>query len=322
MFRFPPVTLLTTFETVARHRSFSDAAKELNLTQSAISQRIRKLEDETGLQLFEYQSRNVVLTNDGVAFLELLRPVLTEVSIFHRKCLALTGQNRPIRLGIGLALYRYWLARRLKVFKTEYPHVEIEVVTLWHEAQIKDLDVDLAIVPVPANQCLDSGREKFLFRDSVFPICRPDLLANIDEFDFDAIAQIGIVENLAARDDTHKGDWKIWLKYLGDLTGKVGKPLMRFDSQALTMEAIIQGYGVGLGRTILAADLIAEGQLVRPIGQNYIIPCWAKNILWFSPTMARHPTTAIIADWLADQVARTISAAAGATALQSDQQVL
>ncbi|NTF85445.1 LysR family transcriptional regulator [Rhizobium rhizogenes] len=306
MFRLPSVALLVTFDAVVRHRSFSDAADELNLTQSAVSQRIRRLEDETQLQLFEHHNRNVILSKDGESFLELSRSFLIDVAIFQKECLALTGQSRPIRLGIGLALYRYWLAPRLKDFNLEHPNVDIEVITLWHLEQIKVLDVDIAVIPKPSHQSLDTECEKFLFRDSVVPICRPDLLAYAGDFDLEAIAHIGTVENLAATDHVHKGDWTIWLKHFGDRADKVGRPRMRFDSQALSMEAVLQGYGVGLGRVILAADIIASGQVIRPSDPKYVIPCWAKNVLWTSPTVAKHPTTRLISDWLAEQITQTV----------------
>src|SRR5690606_115783 len=122
--RTPPLHALTAFEAVARHASFSKAAQELYLTHSAISHRIRLLEEHLGTQLFLRLGRQVVLTPRGEAFLAVVREALTRL---HRATSRLKEHNRrSLRVSVLPAFASAWLIQRLGDFYRSYPDIDLD----------------------------------------------------------------------------------------------------------------------------------------------------------------------------------------------------
>src|SRR5262245_46101662 len=128
MRRLPPFAELVAFEAVARHLSFTRAAAELCLTQSAVSHRVRRLEEHLGTQLIRRLNPGLALTDAGAALLPELASVLDRLE-------ALQGRReRRLRVAAGSALCTWWLARRLPEFMSQRPGLSIELVPIENDA--------------------------------------------------------------------------------------------------------------------------------------------------------------------------------------------
>src|SRR5688572_1244248 len=166
--------LLRGFEVVARHLSFTKAAAELFVTQSAVSRQVRQLEDHLGVRLFERRTRAVVLTEPGYRYYSELAPLLKQIADLTRKVVGAREESR-VRVTATLSFASLWLVPRLAAFQEEHPHVQVHVVA---DNVVRDLvrdDFDLAI-----RYCneLSAGADAMkLFDETLTPVCSPKLLA-------------------------------------------------------------------------------------------------------------------------------------------------
>ena len=126
----PPLGWLRAFEAAARHRSFTHAAAELNMTQSAVSQQIKALEGRLGRQLFHRRARSLELTETGSAYLPIVRDAFLTLS---RGTQAITGGDmRALNVHSNLSFASHWLAPRLGRFYAAHPDVQLNfVVEVW-----------------------------------------------------------------------------------------------------------------------------------------------------------------------------------------------
>src|SRR6202011_5135382 len=131
--RLPPFGPLIAFDAVARHRSFTRAADELGVTQSAVSHQVRRLEDFLGVQLFNRLNPGVELSDDG-AKLQGERATLLDGIAGLEPSLRRRPGRQTLRLGAGSSLAAWWLVRRLRTFHALHPEIAIEFVPVGSEA--------------------------------------------------------------------------------------------------------------------------------------------------------------------------------------------
>jgi len=292
---------LIALETISRHGSMSKAADEICVTQSAISHRIKKLEEEIGVVLLNRDNRKAELTEAGRIVVDFISPILDQLDGYHNLAKSIAGTQK-LRIGVASAFYNSWLGPRLPEFYAASGNDDIEIVTLWSLEQFTTLRPDIAILPIPATTDIDQEFEQYLSRDEVFPVCRSDI--HLDDPD---IHLIELSRNLSGsstqeNDTNHELSWANWFDQVGDDFGLSAKKAYHYDTIALAMSAILHGSGVGLGRTILNVDHLNNGTLVRPL------PCKAKVM---SPTLyiVRHlsqisssKTRDIFVEWLVAEV--------------------
>ncbi|CAN0451433.1 unnamed protein product, partial [Phaeothamnion confervicola] len=175
MHRMPPFDALVAFESAARLGGMTRAASELGLTQSAISHRIRRLEDFMGTALFVRRNAGLALTAPGQALLDGFREVLEGAAELRTRCLSAVAPDR-LRVGVGSALADNWLVRRLPDFRTRHPGVAIELAVVENEAPERIANLDLRILWVSASEARPSSTQRPLFREHVFPLCALSLL--------------------------------------------------------------------------------------------------------------------------------------------------
>src|SRR5687768_8930493 len=125
--RLPPLDLLKGFEAVARHLSFTKAAAELFVTQSAVSRQIRQLEQHLGVRLFERRTRAVVLTDAGYHYYVELAPLLKQLAELTQR-IAASRPVRRVRVTSTLTFSSLWLVPRLAAFQESCPDVHVHVV--------------------------------------------------------------------------------------------------------------------------------------------------------------------------------------------------
>jgi LysR family transcriptional regulator, glycine cleavage system transcriptional activator len=261
----PSVACLRAAEAVARHRSFSRAAVELNLTQTAVSHQIRKLEDLMGVPLFVRKGGVVRLTPTGEEYLADIRPLI--VGIVHATDL-LAGGKRTNALTVGCpgSFLMKCLAPRIERFLARHPGIDIRIRTLNpYDVGERDgtgafKDLDLAIrYGLGAFAGHDADR---ISHEHIFPVCSPKLVAGralpLDPAELARYTVIRTTTPLLLRDD-----WPLWFETAG-VPGLSFAGEIACDLLYSCYEMAIHGIGVVMGRTPVVDGDIAAGRLVVP----------------------------------------------------------
>jgi LysR family transcriptional regulator, glycine cleavage system transcriptional activator len=260
----PPLATLRTFEAVSRHLSFTTAADELALTQSAVSHQIRALEDHLGARLFQRRHRGIEMTADGRTFLEGVRAGLDSILLASERI-----RNRH-RVGVltvasPAAFAVWWLVPRLGRFAALYPGIEVRIATIdGREPDLLRDGIDVAVVKRPAKMAARHPFEMPLLSEVVFPVCSPSLLSGTSSpRSVSDLGEYPLIEcDGAEADDTEFG-WSTWFSRLG-VDREPAARLLRFSQFGPALSAAIDGLGIALGRSPMVDAELAAGRLVRP----------------------------------------------------------
>lgn len=251
----PPMPLLCAFEAAARSQSFTAAAAELNLTQSAVSRQIRALEELLGSDLFIRERQTVRLTLAGDAFAQEIRGALERISAATLGFRA-NPQGGTLNLAILPTFGTRWLAPRLSGFLSANPGITINLTTRFAPFDFQSETVDAAIhfgLPDWPGAELD-----FLMTETVVPACNRDL-RDTHRFAQPADLLKAPLLHLVSRPDA----WERWFKQMGtDIHDVHG---MLVDQFALAAQAAISGLGVALLPRFLIEHELARGDLVEAI---------------------------------------------------------
>ena len=251
----PPMSLLCAFEAAARHQSFTAAAAELHLTQSAVSRQIRALEDRLEAELFVRERQTVRLSPAGQAYAQEIRGALTRISSATLGFRA-NPKGGSLNLAILPTFGTRWLAPRLPQFFSAHPGVTINLTTRLSQFDFQLEAVDAAIhfgLPHWPGAELD-----FLMSETVVPACSPALLAQYSFAQPEDLVRAPML-HLASRPDA----WQRWFAChqvaMGETQG------MLFDQFATAAQAAMVGVGVALLPRFLIARELQQGDLVRAL---------------------------------------------------------
>jgi LysR family glycine cleavage system transcriptional activator len=256
--RLPSLNGLRAFEAAARHLSFTNAASELNVTQTAISHQIRRLEEELGLRLFVRQNRALALTPQAKAYLPGVRAAFNDLRLATDRLLR-RDDDHVLTVSTLASLAAKWLLPRLSKFQESHPGIDVRITTSTGLVDFRSGDVDAAIRYGRGNW---SGlRADWLMADELFPVCSPALLKSGKPLRCpEDLANWTLLHSSGGYDD----DWRLWLTAAG-LPADISKqPGLSFDLILMTVQAAIDGYGVAMGRTSYVEADIASGRLVVP----------------------------------------------------------
>lgn len=253
--RLPPLSSLRGFEVAARTESFSEAARALNLTQSAISHQVKALEESLGQPLFIRRNRQVILTDAGFELHGLVREVLDRLETGVRR---LNAYKKPGSLIVSAshAFASCWLVPRLARFRASAPDID---VWLYASDALVDFgfdEVDLAIRE-GAGDWPGLAVEPVL-RETLFPVCAPGLATPERP-----LAVPGDLAHHTLLHDERPEDWRLWLELAGE-NGVDPVPGPDFSDSALALQAAAAGQGVALARSVLVARDLAAGRLIKP----------------------------------------------------------
>jgi LysR family transcriptional regulator, glycine cleavage system transcriptional activator len=260
--RTPSLDALRVFVVAARHLSFTQAAIELNLTQSAVSHRIRGLEDELGLSLFNRLTRRLELTPQGRALAHRVDHAISEIdrSVLD---LSTTDPCSPLRVTMLPSVASHWLIPRLARIRDRHPDVEVQVLADPRLLDIRAEGIDLAIrFGSRPNASYHATR---LMNDLVIPVCTPDLLRRHGAVEsVEALIAMPLLHDSATVGDGSDSDWQSWLAHCGrsKLFCRSGQ---HFSEAGMLINAAMLGLGVALARVSLVADHIVGGALVCPL---------------------------------------------------------
>jgi DNA-binding transcriptional LysR family regulator len=253
----PSLTELQAFEAAARHNSFTLAARELHVTQGAVSKQVRSLEAFLGVDLFERVRQRLMLTDAGQRYLERIRPSLNEIEAATVELISTQGRGGTLHIASLPTLGAKWLIPRLPQFFERHPEVTLEFVPHAQSYDFAQPDLDAAIRfgdGVWPGSLADymTGRE-------VLPVCRPGLLAA--EPGGMAAAPGDLLRYPLLHHTTVPEAWSDWLAELGVSTREAWSGA-RFDQFSLLTQAAMSGLGIALIPRCLIEQELAAGALV------------------------------------------------------------
>lgn len=291
--KLPPLAPLRAFEAAGRHLSFTRAAAELHVTQGAISQQVKQLEEQLGFALFRRLPRKLELTDKGRALHDVVGSALRQISDKVETLQAPEG-NRPVTVSVVPSFAVKWLIPRLTQFRRSHPDMAIRVDADHRRVDLRASEVDLGVRFT--GRSFPDLHVVELFRDRVFPVCSPDLVRDgrAPRRPEDLRHAVLLHDN-AAMWDQSESDWEYWIKAVG-LDGVEARSGPGFTQGDMVLQAAILGDGVALTRSSLAELDLASGRLVKPL--DISIPCpWAHYVVCLEEALNR-PNVAIFYEWL------------------------
>jgi LysR family glycine cleavage system transcriptional activator len=287
--RLPSLNGLRAFEAAARHLSFTNAAAELNVTQTAISHQIRRLEEELGIRLFVRQNRTLALTPEARDYLPGVRAAFNDLRLATDR--VLRRDNHVLTVSTLASLAAKWLLPRLSAFQEAHPGIDVRITTSTSLVDFKSGDVDAAIRYGRGHW--PGVRADWLTADELFPVCSPALLTGDKALRCpDDLAHWTLLHSSGGYDD----DWRLWLTAAGLPTNISKHPGLTFDLILVTVQAAIDGLGVAMGRTSYVEADIAKGRLVVPF--KIALPADAGFYLVSPEARADSPKLSAFRQWL------------------------
>lgn len=288
--RLPSLNALKAFEASARHESFTAAAAELFVTQGAVSQQVKALEEELGLRLFSREGRRLRLTESGRGYLDVVRDAFDRLSAGTERLLQRQSTG-VLNVSTSPNFAAKWLVHRLGRFSEAHPGLELRVSASMHHVDFAREDIDLAIRH--GDGAWPGLHVARLCEEEIYPVCSPALLKGRRALKVPA--DLAHLPLLHVDDAAH---WSRWLQHFR-VKGVDGKRGMVFNQASMAIDAAIQGQGVAMARTALAAWDLLEGRLARPFPQALAAP-FAMWIVCPKAT-AELPKIAKFRQWLLEE---------------------
>src|SRR3954452_21960741 len=202
--RLPSLNGLRAFEAAARHMSFTLAASELDVTQTAISHQIRRLGGELGIRLFVRQNRTLSLTPEAKEYLPGIRAAFNDLRLATDRLLRKDDGN-VLTVSTLASLAAKWLLPRISDFQEKHPGIDVRITTSTALVDFRSGDVDTAI---------RYGRGQWpglpaawLMGDQLFPVCSPALLAG----DKPLRCPEDLANHVLLHSTNNEDDWRLWL---------------------------------------------------------------------------------------------------------------
>ncbi len=290
----PPLAWLRAFEAAARHLSFTAAAAELHLTQSAVSQHVRSLETFFGRPMFVRRPRGLSLTEDGSNYLPAVREAFAALHAGAQPFAGGRGVERvahvTLQCSMGFASLR--LAPRLGALASALPGLRLNLVTpIWdpeRTAQMADVEIRFTRPDAFGHDGVHLGPER------AYPVCSP-----------------AVAKRIAAGDDWRAlplydcagvlSSWDGWLAAHAGARTPVDVHMA--STFAVSIGAALAGAGLAMAHDGLVADALADGRLVRPF--DTVVPMAECYVLYQAARHMRTPASRALAEWLAAELARS-----------------
>lgn len=290
----PSLELIRGFEAAARLASFTRAAEELFVTQSAVSRQVQALEEHLGVPLFERHHRAIQLTQAG----QLLYRSATQALLLLNDAadrIRRESAVRSVTITCTFGFASLWLVPRLMEFRERHADVDIRVA-----ANNKIIDLERERIEVAVRYCtselVPAGSAK-LFGEEVFPVCSPELprrrgkpLASPVDLRHHVLLHLE-----GAEQHWPTGSWTAWLEAVQMQSLRAGGAL-RFDQYDQLIQAAIDGQGVALGVGALVKRQLQQGRLIAPFEQKSASP--RGYYLVISPHAADRPEVVAFKSWL------------------------
>ncbi len=284
----PSLNALRTFEAAGRCLSFSAAADDLNISQAAVSQQIRKLEDYLGCELFLRQHRRLVLTSRGQAYYQVVHETIDRLNNITDQLFP-HDQHSLVTISCSPSIATLWLVPHISTIKNAHPDIEIRVNTLDYlsDSSVSKSDFEIRVQAVPDK----TKTTHKLMSVQITPVCAPELLNKVLEIKSSSdLLEYPLIHVLGYDDD-----WYRWFKHFkvkhGLLTGGLS-----FDASLMAVEATIRGEGIMLGRRPFVDGYLKTGELVEIFEQPKYLQ--THCYLYSSDNKKMTRNEKIITNWL------------------------
>lgn len=242
----PPLEWVRVFEAAGRTGSFTEAARQLGLTQAAVSQRIRNLEQHLGTTLFERQARGVSLSGDGEAWLPHVQGALTALA---RSTSDYFGTRRSrVTIAASSSVVQLWIVPRLWRLRQRYPDMQLSLATVHRDPDYGIAEADLEIRFGQGNW--PERRAIRLYRELLVPMAAPELADDAKDW-----RRMPLISLAGPR-----MGWQDWCAASG--LEPPPPPALRMDTMAQALKAAETGAGAVLGSLALCTEALAEGRLI------------------------------------------------------------
>ncbi|WP_438955161.1 LysR family transcriptional regulator [Cognatiyoonia sp.] len=269
----PPLTWFRSFEAAARHLSFTAAAEEIGLTQSAVSQQVKALESRLNVALFVRQPRGLSLTDDGRRLLPQVGAGL-ETLLHAAETFTGGAKDGVLTIATSVSLAQWVIAPRLTEFTERHPSLQLRFISaIWpDDFQAPRVDVEIRF---GSEKQVGNGAQ-LLEPNRLIAVKSPTLSAPLD--DLPLIEAVGTSAGWSAWSEAHGGQHK---------------PQYFADNYGMALELAAHGNGVALVSEVLAGQAIKQGQVVR--AHDGAIPAQEGYYLW---AREGRGDAALFRDWL------------------------
>jgi LysR family glycine cleavage system transcriptional activator len=291
--RLPPLNAIRAFEATARHLSFTRAAKELCVTQGAVSRHVAALEQSLGTKLFERHHRAIELTAKGEIYFRALRDAFERIEDATDHVAGIPD-SATLRIKLPPTFAIRWIVPRLARLHALDGRLDVQITTSHSPVDFDREEVDVAIhsgtAPTPGTISAK------LFGEVLTPVCSPALLRQGPRLKRpDDLRHHTLLRSLY-----RPNDWPAWLAAAGapDLDGHSS---LGFENSALAYQAAIDRVGIAVAQPILVADDLATGRLVAPFGLR--VPTAGAYFLVYPPRSRGLEKVRRFEAWLLDECA-------------------
>ncbi|KOF52860.1 MULTISPECIES: LysR substrate-binding domain-containing protein [unclassified Achromobacter] len=253
----PPLASLRAFEAAARRLSFSLAAQELFVTQSAVSHQIQRLEAALGTALFERRTREIALTQAGRAYYARVSAAFALLREGTETVRAAASPRKALRVGLLSSFAMRWLAPRLPDFAARHGDIELQLRPDIALADVAGGEVDVAVRY--GRGAWTGVRSRLIMRERLSVVCAPALLAGRRLREPAALRRYTLLKS----HNRHPFEWEAWARAMNcDLSGARSVNLHDYN---IVVEAALAGQGMAMGRHRLLAPQLASGALVEAL---------------------------------------------------------
>ncbi len=285
-----PLNALRAFEASARHLSFTRAAQELNVTQAAVSQQVRALEERLGTPLFRRVPRGLSVTDEGRALLPVLSDAFGRIEAVLKQ---FEGGHfhEVLTVGVVGTFAVGWLMPRMKAFRKTHPFVELRLFTHNNLVDPASEGLDFAI---RFGAGVWPGTHNALLLDApLAALCAPDIARRL-------YTPSDLVNEVLLR-SYRADDWSDWFDAAGLDAWTMNGPV--FDSSRLMVEAAVQGAGVALAPPRMFVRELQAGLLVRPFDVE--VRTGSYWLTWLKSRRLSHGMK-LFRDWIVREAAEAV----------------
>ncbi|EAQ67699.1 transcriptional regulator, LysR family protein [Marinomonas sp. MED121] len=262
MKRLPPLKAMQAFEAAGRHQSLKKAADELCVTTGAISQQIKLLEAHLEVELFKRLNKSVRLTEAGRACLPLIEQGFELLGDAAAKAQTYSEQ-KLITISVAPSFGAKWLLPRLEQFRRKHPDIDLRIDASTRLIDFAHDDVDISI---RYGAIKEKGMHvEALSHEELFPVCSPHLMTQCASLE--ALSDYPLLHLERRSADKSFPGWAEWIEENG-LNKEAFKHGPRFSMSSMVLQAAIDGQGVAMASSVLAADDLKTGRLIRLFPQS------------------------------------------------------
>ena len=292
----PSLNFLHTFESVARHLSFTNAAKELFVTQAAVSHQIKALEDYLGVKLFYREKRKVFLSDEGQKLLPSVVSGLQGIADSLENIRNYDSEDTLV-VGVGSSFSANWLVHRLGAFYQKFPEINLHLKIFNNESDFSSGGTDMAVVWGIGDwhglMC-----EKLMVVEFT-PVCSPELIKKTHP--------LKTPEDLIhypLLDDPDYDMWQLWLEEAGIPERKYKRRTVIRDANVV-IHSTLEGHGIALCAVGIVQEYLDSGRLIRPF--DHSITGGGFYYLVYPEKALRKPPVRLFKTWLVQEVRKAES---------------